>query len=238
MVANDTDINTMIKEFVRENTFSKVATNTPLEFVNWIVITPEYQPLDCFTKTRRNLYLPINYDLTTQEYRDIILGKDQITDLINVDVNTTSFIMLHYIKSVLKRYGDRITTKKIGEKLRTKRAFLIRKDREMLSEYKNIKLPDEFNIRDSISRILNTDIKRTKDVKGLIIKFTNETNFVTQLAPYLQAIYTIREMKLERTFKDFLRGFYTSQQYKLYKLLYFQIEKTRRWSVTLLESTT
>jgi serine/threonine protein kinase len=226
------------KEFAKNITFSKAATYTPLEFLNWIVETSEFNS-ECISVKERNIYYPIKYSSTVQTYTDIFQedGKSRALKLAESCSETpSSYIMLKYIRSVLKNYVSGVKIDGINEKLRGNRHSLVHQDKKMLRGYRDITVPDEFLVRDCISRILSVNIIRKKSVKKLIEKFTRETKFVTHLAPYLQVLYTIREMKLEKTYRRFLNDFLSSPQYRMYKTLYFSIEKARRWSFTLIES--
>jgi hypothetical protein len=104
---------------------------------------------------------------------------------------------------------------------------MISSDLKILFEYKSIEIPDETLMKDEIALILNTQLGNHK-------KFTFQ--FIDQLKPYLQFSYTIRELHLENTYKDFVDEFTNSEHYKLYEGIIFYAGKAKRWSETLEES--
>jgi hypothetical protein len=104
--------------------------------------------------------------------------------------------------------------------------------------YKDLILPNEMILRDYINRIINIDIRSKKDNKVLIDKFLTQVKFYRSMAPYLQFMYTIKELKLDRkykTYRTFITSFMDSPQYKLYLNAHIEIERAIRWSITLLE---
>jgi Choline/ethanolamine kinase len=64
----------------------------------------------------------------------------------------------------------------------------IKKDKEMLEKYKEIYLSDQKNIEE----------------------------FIFKIEPYLQYLYTIKELKLENVYHTFVSEFIASSQYKIY----------------------
>jgi hypothetical protein len=104
---------------------------------------------------------------------------------------------------------------------------MVSSDLKTFFEYKSIEIPDEMSMKDEIALILNTQLGNRKN-------FTFQ--FIEQLKPYLQFLYTIRELHLENTYKDFVDEFTNSEHYKLYEGIIFHAEKAKRWSETLEES--
>mgnify|MGYP003404416114 CR=1 FL=1 len=103
-------------------------------------------------------------------------------------------------------------------------------DEHTLNTYKTIELPNTIFIRDKTAEILNIEIG--KKPPKFSIKFTE------QMKPYLQYLYTIKEMKLENIYKTFTIEFTNSEHYRVYNEVSFAIDKAERWHRTLTESNT
>lgn len=133
----------------------------------------------------------------------------------NFTSKTNSYIMNKYIEKISRE--PRETTEK-----------MIEDDIDILMQYKSIKLPDEIVCKDTIAETLNTYIGKT----GIKL----DSNFITEIKPYLQFLYTIRELQLETSYKNFVYDFLNSSQYKIYNRLSFDMEKASRWNKTLFEA--
>ena len=112
----------------------------------------------------------------------------------------------------------------------------------MLSGYSKIKIPNILRIKDDSSRLLNIKINskklktNKKTVLKLINRYFNNITFFHEMLPYLQFLYTIREIKSEKVYKDFLNSFLTSEHYKIYLQNNILIYRTYRWCHSLLDS--
>lgn len=109
-------------------------------------------------------------------------------------------------------------------------------------EYKNIPIPDIIKIYDDSKRILNIKINSKKlktqknQVLRLIERYFSNISFFTNILPYLQFMYTIKEMKLVKVYAKFLSSFISSQQYKIYTQHNISVNKTQRWCNSLIDS--
>lgn len=224
------------KEYIKKIVTSRAATYTPLEFASWIFKQAEFN----ITKVKmreRNIYLPLKYESTSKKYADIFQKNGLIQDLDTCA--PSSYIMLKYMKKILDKYPSGHLPKKIDQirtKLKKNRIRYIKNDRQNLFDYKSINCPNEFQIRDHVNQIFSFTINDSIKAKSLIDRFISESEFVDKLSPYLQYLYTIKEMRLEKVFKDFISQFTTSRQYKFYIQLGPIIERARRWSTTLKSS--
>jgi len=61
-------------------------------------------------------------------------------------------------------------------------------------------------------------------------------SFFTEILPYLQFMYTIKEIKSEKVYTKFLSSFLSSSQYKVYDQHHTSINRTFRWCNTLIDS--
>ena len=116
---------------------------------------------------------------------------------------------------------------------------MIHKDLNMLFDYKNLDIPNMMQINDYSKRLLNVRINSFTNKKGdiilkLVSKYFDSIIFFEEILDYLQFVYTIKELKLEKEYKNFLVEFFNSVQYKIYANNYMLINKTTRWTQSLL----
>lgn len=222
-------------EYVKRVSFNKAATYTPLQFFKWIVKSNNC----CITTSERDIYIPLS-KMCTDMYQYGERDKTFAMDLA-LDCNS-SYILLEYTKYLLKECDD-VSSNTINKKLdemsetiRKRRKTLISKDRKNLMAFTRLTLPDEMILKDHINGILSIDIKSQKDNRQLIDNFLRNVEFYRSLKPYLQFMYTIKELRLTNLFKKFILAFETSHQYLLYMKTHEEIERAVRWSITVLES--
>jgi hypothetical protein len=123
---------------------------------------------------------------------------------------------------VMTKYSQKLSGKDelIDEKM-------IESDLAIFSGYKLIEIPNEIVIKDQMAIILSIELRKYR-------QFT--CNFTEQMKPYLQCLYTIRELGLENTYSGFLNEFVNSKHYQVYQNISFNVDKAKRWSITLEES--
>lgn len=193
------------KQYLKKVSYSISATYTPFEFCKWIIECSDYPKID-LVATARNVYFPLQGQLEKQQLEKI------------------------YLKSyIMTKYMDKITQMptKVSE------MKLIKNDRKMLEKYKKIVIPDETNVRELSKKICCINIDCANLDRKLIEQFCEITEFIQQLSPYLQYLYTIRELQFENIYEKFVSEFVVSPQYILFDKLSNLIEKTRRWCNTL-----
>jgi len=117
---------------------------------------------------------------------------------------------------IMIKYNEKMT----GEKKRLD-TTMIESDKKFLETYKNIKIPNEKKFLKNIHDIL---------IYGKIKKCVY---FIDKMTPYLNYLYSIRELGLTDIYEKFIKEFVISPQYLFYSKLYFLAEKGRRWSETL-----
>jgi len=209
-------------EFAKQGSLEKSATYTPLDFVNWIL--EQYHPT-CVTVSERNIFHPYSSQIFQQ--------TESIFSLLGT--NPSSYVLTQYIKSLLANHPDDLQRL---QNLQKNRSDLLHGDKTMLMSYVDIKLPDQMKLRDYMGRIINTKINYKKDIRGLINNFLNLSNVCKKMTPYLQLLYTIKELQLDMQYKIyrvFVISFTTSNQYLFYKDFHSDVERCVRWSITLLE---
>ena len=123
---------------------------------------------------------------------------------------------------VMAKYSQKLsgTIEPIDEKT-------IASDLEIFAGYKSIEIPDEIGVKDMSAIILSTEIRKNT------VEFS--VPFIDKMKPYLQCLYTIRELGLENMYNDFVDEFLNSRQYQVYQNISFLVDKTKRWSKTLEE---
>ena len=248
LIKGDNAINKAGNEYAKKGSYSRVTTYTPLEFLNWILEQPEYYDITSIyiKKIDRNINVPLTFSTIVQTYDD----KEKAIHLIEKYIKSnSSYIMSKYYIYILKEYNQKLASDKLKSdiiKMNThitkSRKKLIQTDYITLMEYKNIPIPDIIKIYDDSKRILNIKINSKKlktqknQVLRLIERYFSNISFFTNILPYLQFMYTIKEMKLVKVYAKFLSSFISSQQYKIYTQHNISVNKTQRWCNSLIDS--
>lgn len=244
-----------VDEYIKKGSFSNVAKYTPLEFLIWLLNNPNYSKIvsKYIKKRERNIYFPLYFSTTVQEYNNIFnhkkLGKKQAIDLVNNCIKQEySYIMSKYSLHILNGYNEKLKSNKlllkiknIEEQIDKLKDTMIEIDIKLLDRYVDIKFPvsiDDYTVRvlkyysDFILNI-PIDVNFLKNKKNqvlvLIEEYFEKTIFFKEILPYLQIIYTIRELNLNTTYNTFLNKFLESPQYKFYNDNYLLVNKIYRW---------
>jgi len=251
LIHGDNGFDSAQKEYVAKASYSKVATKTPLEFLDWVLKIPEYKQIlsKYIKKKERTIYIPLRFSTTIQTYDNIFQrserGRQKAIELVNNCIGTdSSYIMSKYSMYVLKGYNSKLTssiltidTKTLKKKMDKKWKSMVQNDRVMLFNYQELKLPDVKKIRNYSRRILNIKInskKSRKSISRLINTFFQNVVFFDEIIPYLQFVYTIREIGATKLFNNFLTNFISSPHYKIYTQNFALINKTYRWCDSLI----
>jgi len=236
LVSSNEDLKSYTKEYLKKIAISHVASYTPFDFVTWLL---REQPVTSVQPRERNIYTPISYESSAEIYASIFQENGRLEALRvaeNCADTPNSYIMLKYLKRILEKYSSKHMSQKLQEKIRKNKVQLIQTDKTILKMYNTITCPNEFQVRDCVNQIVSTTIPQAENAGEAIERFTNTLEFVSQISPYLQYLYTIREMKLEKIYSQFVDEFTTSRQYNMYTQLISSMERARRWSSTLIKS--
>jgi hypothetical protein len=108
----------------------------------------------------------------------------------------------------------------------------------MLMEYDSISIPNVENIKKYSEFILNIRIdssfvKNPEYLIKVIRSYSENIIFLKELKPYLQFLYNINELKLNKIYESFISKFKASLIYKIYIENKDTIIKTKRWMDTL-----
>jgi hypothetical protein len=247
MIGGDKAIDKATDEYTKKGSYSRITTHTPLEFLNWILEQPQYDDITSLyiKRKERDIIAPLIFPKIIQNKPDI----ENALKLINENTREGSYIMSKYSIYVLNGYNKQLDSKYIKNdiKMITKniskfRNEMISNDYKQFLGYKKIFIPDIFQIKDDSKRILTIKInsKKLKSMKTTVLKlieryYTNTSLFV-DILPYLQFVYTIKEIKAEKVYNKMILKFLTSSQYIFYNQHYNFINTTSRWCQTLLDS--
>ena len=242
-----------VKNYVKKISFSKVAHLTPFEFIRWIIHHDRYKKYfsNSITISNRKIYKCIEYNHKDIVYNKIFnthqTGTLNIIYLVNKYIHTEkSYILSEYNIHILSKYNNILQDKVIKDKIyiiktyiKYNKNLLIDIDNKRLSYYKNIKLPNINIIQKLSKKILNIkiDSKRFKNkhnIIKLIDSFNKNSEFFNIIEPYIQIVYTIKEIKLNNIYEIFLTQFLSSKYYNIYITYILIIIKTKRWINTLL----
>lgn len=243
------------KQYVRKGSFSSAANYTPLEFLNWILENPEYSDIASpyMKKKPRNIYTPISFSSTIKTYDEIFNkekdGRKQAIHLIQDCITTSpSYIMSKYYLLILEGYNNQLQSVELTHLINLITTDISNFGNSMIKEdYKTIKLhsyldlPNMKTIKVLSNKILNIKInsKRLIDnfnpILKLIEQYYSHISFFNDILPYLQFMYTIKEIKAENIFSKFLSSFISSPQYITYTNNCILISRTSRWCQTLLD---
>lgn len=247
------------QDYVEKGSYSRVTVYTPLEFLDWILKKPEYKNITSMymKKKERNINVPLSFSTNIQPSNGIFLySKFNFLSYVDKYIkikSTDSYIMSTYLMYILNLFNKNIKSKEIQnniDKIKGKLLFLLTKyrvkmiqnDYTVLWKYKKLLSPDIIQLKDDSKHILEIKINseklktKTNKVKQLISKYYSNTSFFITILQYLQFIYIIKEIKLEKIYHEFLTSFETSLQYKIYNQNLKVVNQTSRWCQSLLDS--
>lgn len=232
------ELNKAVREFSQKGTYSIMATYTPLMFFDWIYDNfPEVHPY--FLINERKKAYNIKYSNIISEYNKLTnnLDNNPVKQLLYCLKYTNSYILYkynHYILSNLYKNTEKIV--KSEDMLKYKINELKKQDLKFLNkifDIKNLPSQNKFNIL--VEETINTPI-RLKNKQKIYKKVDSMLSFYNDIESTLKMYYTILELKLQDEFKDWIDKFTSSYIYNFYNTNYNQLERIRRWSITLKES--
>jgi hypothetical protein len=260
LIKGEKGIDKATSEFTKKVTFSKIASFTPLQYINWITEKSEYKHITnkYIKEKNRDIYINLHHIIKITQYDNIfknyeygIIETQKLLEDYNLKNNGSSYVITKYTMMILKAYNlntplisDQI--KKLNMLIKLKGQEMINYDIETLNTYIKIKLQSEEIINKYCNKILNIKIlpfiefikdkKITNDIITISNKFLNIVTFYKKIFYYIQFIYTIKEINSEYIFKKYLDVFYKSEHFTLFNKYNFLIEKTIRWNQTLLNA--
>jgi serine/threonine protein kinase len=248
----DIGIKNALISYCKLCTYSNVAKYIPLDFINWIYNNPKYN----FVKKNlniipRNIVVQVNFSSPEEEYKKLF---KKFTEDETVNIKTilekykqmhSSYIIDTYNTYLISKY-EKYITKEVSEILYSEvNPLLIKSDIEMLLKYRDIKIPSETQLITSCDNVLKLNVyegavpvyelpERRKYLKDL----DDNMKFYISLIPYLQFLYTIKELKenmvsIPNDYLLFITEFEASKIYTLYKKQFSKIRAAVRWSETI-----
>jgi hypothetical protein len=238
-----------LNEYVSKGSFiNKIATYTPLDFLDWIFLNYPTISRIYVKKVDRNVYIPLSFTTTVEKYYNIYQehkeGKQKAIKLLKNSIKYKySYILSTYYIYVLEGYNKNLKSSDISymvEKIKIilfeQKDYLIKKDLINLNEYEKLKIPNIKRLKNDSKKLLNIGIKsKSTKIIQLIDRYTKNIVFFEDILPYLQFVYTIKEIGLKNVFRKFLKTFFMSIQYQTYLQEYILVNRTSRWCKTLLQ---
>jgi hypothetical protein len=236
-------------KYGKQMSFSKVAQNTPLEFLSWILVKYPSIVNVYISKKERQVYVPLTFSTISTSYCDMLnkdkKGKDVAVSIIDhvSSIDNSSYITVSYCLYVLDGYNKRLKSAKIArdiekllKRVEKNRSEMIESDKKMLIEYTQIKTDTYTPIIKLCKKILSITMaskNKNKIKKNELIKLINNFTYlyaqINDVCKYMNLLYTIRELGLDTIYSDFVSKFTKSSIYKFYVINVSMIEKTARW---------
>jgi hypothetical protein len=240
--------------FGAAGSYTKIATYTPLMFYNWIKNNIYIENNVIFEEKRDN-YINIRYSNYLKDYNDIFgqieTGVNETIELIKKCIQNNSYILLKYNINILIELNNKLKSDKLQEyifsienimKNNKTKMQLITKDIKMLNKvfsYTEVEkfIPTQKDLDEIINIVLTINIRESnyKLKNTSIEKLEIITKYTDILKPYLDTYYTILEIKTNE-FDDWIQNFEKFSVYKFYFKNNLQVERAKRWSITLKES--
>jgi hypothetical protein len=254
-IKGEDSVNSKIKkatdEYCRNGTYTSVAKYTPLMFLNWLLEHNIYSKVvSKYLKVKeRREYIPLHFSSTIQEYDDIFKhsqkGRDNALKIVDKCLRvTSSYIMTMYNVMILLGYNKYLKDKQLNNKINNinkvvqrEKEYMIDIDMTMLYKYKQIPLPTKGDVNRAYINMLKFHITQGVTKKKIqAIEALDIFKFYYSLKPYLQFVYTIREINADDIFSEFLDEFLTSPHYLLYSETVIDIMQSIRWSICIQSS--
>jgi len=244
-----------LEEYCGKCTYSKIASYTPLSFFQWIYNISEYKNIliPNIEIKNRSIYNSLKYSSTIQIYNNLFHNDNQheINDLVYKCINKIpSYINSKYILKTLTNYNKTVQSSYIDQKIKDIEGSLtenyIENDKISLNKvFDTIVLPNMDDLKANGSNILNLKLSRNaqdkilgkyEKNKELIKKFIEDSKYTISLNPYWQMYYTILELDLEDTYREWIDKFKStyykpgSQQYIIDVLKWcYTLEKSNQY---------
>jgi len=250
--SNGENIDVALEEFVKKAYYSKITVKTPLEFLQWILNNPNYKNItsNYIKIEERKIFRSLTFSLCDFTYSNIVnkpFNYDSIYSLIqNCNKYKNSYILnkhnIYLIEGLLKSINK--STQKYIKQEQDEDEYeknIIENDKKILSEYNTIHIPNIEYIKKYSELILNIKIdsnfvKNPEYLIKVIKIYSEHIKFFKQLKPYLQFLYMINELNLNKIYETFILNFKSSDIYKIYIENKDMIIKTKRWMNTLIQT--
>ena len=234
-------------------TTSRAANYTPLMFMEWLMKNYRHKLSSTITEEKRYNYLSLQYTDSINKYDKLFNYTEDTKEALQLAKKcitlTPSYIVSKYNITLLERFNQKLKNKELEleiktllDNLDTKDSNLISNDIDMLEKVFTIKTPDQFVLNRCIDDLLEinlkiTPLKEDNTLKErLIKKFELLIKYQEEIKPYLQFYFTILDLNADDTFLNWIVKFESSSLYTFYVNNITQIQRSIRWSQTLMES--
>lgn len=254
-----------INEYCRKITTTQLATYTPNMFLEWILDpNKEYLNIlgDSITKRERNVSIPLHYSILENEYNKIFSNsfENGETQAINIIKNCSNFkiennyILNKYNIYVLEGFNKKFNSLEIKKSIDEQKRIIEN------SQIKRILKNNDMNTVNNFDKTIpNIDTSLIISLVNKLYSIPNELSIVTKkqlksinnyisdtdpilnikikITPYLQFLYTVKELNLENEepYKRWIDDFTNSNSYILYIDNITNIDRILRWRETLSE---
>lgn len=203
-------------QYCREATYSKIASHTPQEFLEWIMLRYRVKHV---TQSTRTIFIPIDVPRVanpTHLYMAMAIAQQCMP---------RACVVPSYYISVLKKYGTVRDISHVSTALDIMAKVRLdpKMDIETLSCSFNIPIPD--HIPYHILDVPITEPNKSDDITKLLA-------YNNAITPYLQMYYIIIELNIPEL-SEWSTKFRASKQFKFYTENNILIARVIRWSEVL-----
>lgn len=234
------------KEFCKRVTYSLIAPFTPLMLLHYI--HGRYRGTYTDLKlTPRDIYVPVQYTSSVYKYNKIFNNIDDGIQKAIAHVEKCISVKQSYIFSIygmhiLNKYIETIDTKLdpnnlykatvLEHNIKENKDLLINSDRSFLANVFGIRIPSITETQVYFSKMRSAYLGHP-----VPIEYTNSNIFIyfmESIEKYMDMLYTIRELHLTDTYKEWIDLFQVSDVFMYYTTYWVDLEQTNRWYNTLI----
>ena len=230
-------VQSSIKSFCMEGTYSNLAKYTPLMLAKWIL--NKYK-VNNIKEKERNTLRTIKYSKSFKKYSHLFDTNDNEKEIENVLPHfNKSYVLSIYFISVFKKLDQKTRLESIKNILKNTKVknILIDRDTNILNNVFTIRLPKQNKLKEHIDNVLSLNIK--DDDINLKNKFTKKLENIIKyhkiLKPYIHIYYIIVDLNIKE-FTSWVNSFQKSDIFVFYNKNNVEVEKARRWSITIKNS--
>jgi hypothetical protein len=248
-------IETAIKYYCKDLTFSKAANRTPLMLIKWLLKKYSDKLKSKVIVKKRKNYIPIQCSKLTKDFEDIFScarlndGKDNPNNAVKIVnkciMSKSSYVMPLYGVKILEKYNECLESKKLKSKIDELRDIilklkddLINADKLILKKVFTIKTPSQEDLDLCIEDVLKLTIRHLNAKEKETAVKNLETILIYQdtLKPYLQFYFIILELDLIDILSEWVAKFKSSDIFRFHLKNLSQNERAIRWGQSLMAS--
>jgi hypothetical protein len=251
----DNGIESAIKNYCRDLTFSRAANRTPLMMIEWLLKMYEDDLQSKVIVKERKNYIPIQYSKLIKYFEDIFRytrlndGRDNPNNavkMVNECITSKSgYTMALYGIKILEKYNECLESKKLKSKIDALRGMilkskddLIKADMVILKKVFTIKTPKQDDLDFCIKKVLELTITHNKaeEKESAVKNLEHILIYQDTLQPYLQFYFIILELNSIDIISEWVTKFKSSDIFRFYRKNVSQNERAIRWGQSLMAS--